>query len=323
MKKYFVCFTNAEAFLRMQYQCKDVKKCNDYIFTSTFANKDIVIVYFNRKYANFINTALQNIIKECDEVLIVNFKNKLSIDIDFLPFFESVLLKEYTYLENRVHSCHQDRIGTATKSLLTNLSSDVAKKNLEDELEICRNKKNILDYLSEVLEKDDKENKILYNILYIIYCINYIQGFMVKNIFYTNTNSLEEALEYYSKRYILLQQLYREAIISYPFDDECEVIKSNQILNKEKQLIESIKKDAQKVEIHDKNSIYLSDLAYIFHIENEDSDSDVFDGAIRTAIEKEIFYFYEGKIYMSKFGEKLMKSMEDRTLQKYLEKGIL
>lgn len=328
MKKYFIFFSNAEAFLRFQYICQSLRKSNNNnnIVIADFIGKELNIALLRKNESASTLKQLLQLSSNCDEFLIINFKNKLTIDVDYLDFFEYIKDKNYRYLENKIYSCSQDRLELAIKSLLQDISSEVAIKDLSFEIKIAKEKKEILDYFNSVISyvKLNISNKLIYDALYIIYFINNTHNFETKKIFYSSKkiSSIDDALEHYKKSLDTLKNLYQKCIITYPFYEETEIIKENQILLEERLLIEYLTENTSKVTIHDKNSILLSDIAYIYHIENEESESNSFIEAIRFCIEKDIFYFYEGKIYMTKNGEKIYTSILNRELQEYLIKGF-
>lgn len=328
MKKYFLFFSDSEAFLRFQYICQDNQRSqsNTNLVIANFIGKTLNIALLKGSESKHTVKQLLSLAKDCDEFLIINFKNKLTIDTDFIEFFEFIKNKDYKYLENKIYSCNHDRLELAVTSLLKDISSDVARKDLSFEIKIAREKKDILEYFTFVINyvKLSISDKLLYDCLYIIYYINNTQNFLTKNVFHSikDIENVNLALEYYSKTLKTLIELYKKGIITYPFYDEAEVIKENQILIEERHIIKCLLNETKEIAFHDKNSILLSDIAYIYHIENEEQDSDSFISAIKHCIEKEIFYFNEGKIYMTKHGDKLYNSILNRNLEEYLVKGF-
>lgn len=328
MKKYFVFFSNPEAFLRFQYICQKIRRSNrnPNIVIADFLGKELNIVYLKKEQSNLILKDLFSLSANCEEFLIINLKNKSTIDIAFLDFFESIQNKEYKYLENKIYSCNHDRLNIAMKSLLQDISSDVAKKDLTFEIKIARQKKDILSYFESVVSfvKMEINDKLIYDMLYIVYCINNIDSFKTKSIFYSKQSSLtlNSCLEYYKNVFVKINDLYKQGIITYPFEEECEIIKENQILQEEQKIIHLLKEESHGVTIHDKNSILLSDIAFVYHVEDEDATYPMFIEMIGFCIEKDIFYFFEGKLYMTKNGEKLYNSIINRDLEKYLLKGF-
>lgn len=327
MKKYFVFFSNAEAFLKFQYICQSIKRSsnNNNIVVGDFIGKELNIVYLKKGEANLTIKQLKQISLNCDEFLIINFKNKPTIDIEYLDFFELIENKSYKYLENKIHSCNHNRLSINIKSLLENISSDVAIRDLSAEIKIAKEKRDILDYFNSVISysKIETNQKTIYDMLYLVYCVNNTSSFETKSVFVLKTEQeLENHLKHYKSTLNTLIHLYQEGIVSYPFDEECDVIKENEILKEEKKIVALLKEELSSVAINDKNSIYLGDIAYIYHIEYEENTPENFIKIINFCIEKNIFYYYEGKIYMTKNGEKLYNSIIDRNLENYLLKGF-
>lgn len=328
MKKYFIFFSNSEAFLRFQYICQKIKtnSSNNNIVIADFIGKELNIVYLKKGQSKLIIKDLKLMIKDCKEILIINFKNKLTIDLDYLDFFESIQTKNYKYLENKIYSCNHDRLNLAMRSLLEDISSSVAKKDLTFEIQAVKSKKEVLDYFEYVtnMVRINLDSKIIYDILYITYCINKTDSFLTKAVFYSRdaNESLEKSITNYKNILSKLKTLYIKGIITYPFEDECELIKKDHILIEERRIIEELEEEPTKIVIHDRNSIFFADIAFVYHIENEDIESENFIKTINLCIEKNILYFSEGKLYMTKNGVKLYNSILDRDLEQYLIKGF-
>ncbi len=329
MKRYFVLFSNAEAFLRIQYVCQDVKtnNSNTNIVIGNFIGKELIISLLKKNKAEVTLSKLKQLSLKYDEFLIVNFKNKPSLNVDFLEFFETIENKDYKYLEAKIASVNQDRLKIVMESLLKDISSDVAKRDLTFEIKIAKEKKEILDYFKSVLEfiklEDSLDNKTIYNMLFVLYYLNNTEAFTSKKIFYSKNHlSLDEYLNDYSKILSKLILLYEKGIISYPFDEETEIIKEKEILQEEKILVEYLLENPSSISIYEKNSINIWDIAFIYHIENEENENDSFVKAMKYCEEKNILQFKEGKLFMTKNGERIYNSILERDLEKYLLKGF-
>lgn len=328
MKRYLIFFSKSEAFLKFQYMCENIKisPITNNIVVANFMDKEVIIIFLKKNNEEYITKGITPFINRSQELFIINFKNKLMIDIDYLDLFKEIQSKSHEYYENKIFSCNHQRLELTIKSMLKGISLDVARKNLAFELKMAEQKKQNLTYFNDVINmvKLNMKNKLIYDVLYIVYAINNTQHFLTKSIFHSKDSkeSLEKTTDYYTKTLNILKDLYIKEVTTYPFEEECEVINSNKILQEEKSLIQKLIEEPHSILIYEKNSIQLSDIAYLYHLENEDFVSDSFIRVINFCIEKNILYFMEGRIYMTKNGERLYSSIMEKELEKYLLKGF-
>lgn len=328
MKRYVIFFSKPEAFLKFQYVCEkiSISTITSSIVITQYGKKELVLVLLKKNNFNNVYSWIKKILENSDEVFAINFKNKLLIDIEYLDIFKIIQKKSHEYYENKLLSCNHQRLELSIKSMLDGFTLEVARKNLDFEIEMSEHKKANFEYFNSVINVLNLSisDKLIYDVLYIIYSLNNTQNQFTKPIFYAKkfSDNFENALNYYKKIMDVLKDLYLKEIITYPFEDECEIMNENKILQEEKYLIEKIISEPSKINIFEKNAILFSDIAYMYHVENEDFISETFCNALDFCIEKNLLYFLEGKLYLTKNGEKLYDSILQKELEQYLHKGF-
>jgi len=323
MRKYFIFFSNYEAFLKFQYICTNLRRGNNiYILNADYYEKNINLVYLKKEDSSSITNLVERLIKEDDELFILDLKNKINIEIEFHDLYKLLTLRKHKYIESPLYSCNHERLRLSISSLFTE-NAKIFEKDLESIVIESEKKKNSIKYLKYVVESINNtiDNNILYELLYLIYIINHTDNEKTKSIFYHQKQS---DIDFFLSNYKIINEklnyLYKNGIISYPFNEDCEIIKSNAILPEEKELITRLTKESQKVQIYERNSINIHDIAYLYHLEDEDRNN--FDAVLKLLLSKNLIMNMNGKICLSRLGENLYESILNKDLENYLQKGF-
>ena len=323
MRKYFIFFSNYEAFLKFQYICTNLRRGNNiYVLNADYYEKNINLIYLKKDDAISIMNLVNKLIKEDDELFILDLKNKSNIEIDFYSLYELISSKKHKYIESPLYSCNHERLRLSISSLFTE-NARIFEKDLVSIVAESEKKRNSMEYLKYVSESINItiDNNTLYELLYLVYIINNTENEKTKSIFYHQKESdIVIFLDNYKMIIQKLDNLYKKGIITYPFNEDCEIIKNNAILPEEKDLTTRLTKESQKIQIHERNSIYIHDIAYLYHLEDEDRNN--FDLVLTLLLSKNLIMNIDGKICLSRLGENLYKSILNKDLENYLQKGF-